>query len=131
MKTRKLFSKILSWTLTLAMVVGILPVVAIAEDGEVLPPGIREVAIVPMSDLHGMQAAQAKGYETVFSIDLSDSDENIDAPPVVSLPYTLKQDENPAAVRIWHMDDDGNLTDLNGTYPARTSTHATRQAEQK
>ena len=75
---------------------------------------------VPKQNLRGMQAAQTKGYETVVSIEVFTGDTKVDVPLTVSLPYTLKQNENPAAVRVWHMADNGNLTDLLGTYDPET-----------
>ena len=79
-----------------------------------------EAAVVPKKELKGMQAAQVKGYETVVSIDVFAGGEKIDVPLTVSLPYTLKANENPAAVRIWYMDADGNLTDLKGVFDPGT-----------
>jgi hypothetical protein len=79
-----------------------------------------EASIVPMSDLRGMQAAQVRGFETVISLDVFVGGEKIDVPLTVSLPYTLKPNENPAAVRVWHMDAAGNLTCMNGVFDAAT-----------
>ncbi|MCL1807608.1 MAG: S-layer homology domain-containing protein [Oscillospiraceae bacterium] len=79
-----------------------------------------EAAIVPMKDLTGMQAAQVKGYETVISLDVFVGDAKINVPLTVSLPYTLKANEDPAAVCVWYMDDKGNLTKLEGVYDATT-----------
>jgi hypothetical protein len=79
-----------------------------------------EAAIVPMSDLQGMQAAQIRGFETVISLDVFIGGEKIDVPLIVSIPYTLKDGENPAAVRVWHMDDNGNLTCMSGLFNATT-----------
>ncbi|MCL2500043.1 MAG: S-layer homology domain-containing protein [Defluviitaleaceae bacterium] len=79
-----------------------------------------EAFTVPMSDLQGMQAAQVKGFETVINLDVFVGGEKIDVPLTVSLPYTLKPNENPAAVRVWHMDANGNLTNLNGVFDTET-----------
>ena len=79
-----------------------------------------QAVIVPMQELQGMQAAQVKGYETVVSINVFVGNEKYDVPLTVSLPYTLKPGEDPAAVRVWYMDDDGNLTDLRGVYDPDT-----------
>ena len=79
-----------------------------------------EAAIVPMSDLQGMQAAQVRGFETVISLDVFVGGEKIDVPLTVSLPYTLKPNENPAAVRVWHMDANGNLTCMSSAFDAAT-----------
>ena len=79
-----------------------------------------EAAIIPMRDLRGMQAAQVKGYETVVSIDVFVGEEKVDVPLTVSLPYTLKPNENPAAVRVWYMSDSGTLTDLYGAFDSTT-----------
>ena len=79
-----------------------------------------EAAVVPMSNLRGMQAAQVKGYETVVSIDIFVGDEKVDVPLTVSLPYNLKPNENPAAVTVWHLDDNGVLTKLGGIYDRTT-----------
>jgi len=81
---------------------------------------VVEAVVVPMSDLKGMQAAQVKGYETVVSIDVFLDDVKFNVPLTVSLPYTLKANENPAAVRVWHMDDNGNLTCMNGVFDTAT-----------
>jgi len=67
-----------------------------------------------------MQAAQVKGYETVISIDVFIGGEKVDVPITVSLPYKLKGNEDPKAVKVWHMADDGTLTDLKGVYDAAT-----------
>ncbi len=75
---------------------------------------------VPMKDLKGLQAAQVKGYETVVNIDVYVGDEKVDVPVTVSLPYKLKANEDPNAVRVWHLDDDGKLTRLNGVYNKET-----------
>jgi len=75
-----------------------------------------EAAVVPMKDLQGMQAAQVKGYETVVNIDVFVGGSKVDVPVTVSLPYTLKSNENPAA----DLDDNGNLTKLSGVYDAKT-----------
>ncbi|MCL2084831.1 MAG: hypothetical protein FWH06_06215, partial [Oscillospiraceae bacterium] len=78
------------------------------------------VTTVPMRELSGMQAAQVKGYETVTGIEVFAGSTKVDIPLTISLPYTLKQGENPAAVRVWYMNDSGVLTDLNGVYDAET-----------
>jgi hypothetical protein len=80
-----------------------------------------EAAVVPMSDLQGMQAAQVRGYETVVSIKVFIDGAKLDVPITINLPYNLKPNENPAAVRVWHMTDDGGaLTDLNGVFDTDT-----------
>jgi len=79
-----------------------------------------KAAFVEQKDLKGMQRAQVKGYGTVVNIDVFVGGKKIDVPITVSLPYTLKPNENPAAVRAWHLSDDGNLTDLNGVYDRNT-----------
>ncbi|MCL2004446.1 MAG: YDG domain-containing protein, partial [Oscillospiraceae bacterium] len=79
-----------------------------------------EATEIPMRDLQGMQAAQVKGYETVVSIDVFVGETKVNVPLTVSLPYNLKANENPAAVRVWYMDSDGTLTDLKGTYDKDT-----------
>ena len=73
-------------------------------------------AEIPKDSLHGMQAAQARYYETVTNITIQKDGETVNAPLAASLPYTMKPGENPAAVRALHMDEEGNLTDLKGTY---------------
>jgi Leucine-rich repeat (LRR) protein len=83
-------------------------------------PVTVEASNVPTTSLEGMQAAQSKEYETVVSIDVFVGDTKVDASISVSLPYTLKPGENPAAVSVWYMDDNGNLTNLNGTYSSTT-----------
>ncbi|MCL2084915.1 MAG: S-layer homology domain-containing protein, partial [Oscillospiraceae bacterium] len=79
-----------------------------------------EAAVVPMSELKGMQAAQVKGYETVVSIDVFVGAAKVDIPITVSLPYKLKPNEDPEGVCVWYMDDSGRLTKLNGVYNAET-----------
>jgi uncharacterized repeat protein (TIGR02543 family) len=79
-----------------------------------------EAEIVPMKELTGMQAAQVKGYETVISIDVFAGGKKVDVPLTVSLPYKLKPNENPAAVRVWYMDGMANLTCMNGVYDVVT-----------
>ncbi|WP_372632308.1 S-layer homology domain-containing protein [Cohnella sp.] len=79
-----------------------------------------KAAIVDKKDLKGMQTAQVKAYGTVVNIELFVGDKKIDVPIMVSLPYTLKPNENPVAVRAWYLDDNGNLTDLNGVYDRNT-----------
>jgi hypothetical protein len=51
-----------------------------------------------------------------INVYVGDDDEKVDVPLTVSLPYELKPNENPAAVRVWRMDDRGNLTDLYGVF---------------
>lgn len=91
---------------------------ALTDAGET--PVTVKAAVVEQKDLKGMQGAQVKAYETVVSIDLFVGDEKIDMPITISLPYTLKLNENPAAVRVWYMDGNGDLTDLNGVYDRNT-----------
>jgi hypothetical protein len=71
---------------------------------------------VPMSQLKGMQAAQVKGYQTVVEVDVYVGDTAVDVPVTISLPYTLKANEDPKAVCVWHLDDEGILTRLVGSY---------------
>jgi uncharacterized repeat protein (TIGR02543 family) len=75
---------------------------------------------VSMRVLQGMQAAQVRGYETIVSIDIYVGGRKTDVPITVSLPYTLKAGENPSAVRVWHMDNNGNMKDLNGVFNRTT-----------
>lgn len=79
-----------------------------------------EAETVLMKDLSKMQAAQVKGYETVINIDVYLDGEKINVPLTVSIPYILKPNENSAAVRVWHMDEDGKLTCMNGVYDPDT-----------
>ncbi|MCL1820212.1 MAG: S-layer homology domain-containing protein [Oscillospiraceae bacterium] len=79
-----------------------------------------DAAIVPWKSLRGMQAAQTRGYEMVISLDVFVDGVKTDAPMTVCLPYTLKRGEDPKAVRIWHMDDNGNLADLKAVYNKET-----------
>ncbi|MCL2004409.1 MAG: S-layer homology domain-containing protein, partial [Oscillospiraceae bacterium] len=72
--------------------------------------------VLELVELDGLLAAVTRGYELVVNIAVFVDDEKVDVPLTVSLPYTLKDGENPAAVRVWYMDDDGNLTDLNGVF---------------
>ena len=75
-----------------------------------------EAAVVLEEDLTKMQAAQVKGYGPVVNINVSVGDEKVSVPVTVSLPYTLKDGEDPAAVRVWRMDENGKLTGLDGVY---------------
>ena len=79
-----------------------------------------EAKIVPVKDLNRVQAAQVKGYDTVVNIDVFVGKSKVDVPMTVSLPYKLKQNENPRAVCVWHMTDSGKLTRLDGAYSAET-----------
>jgi len=79
-----------------------------------------QAAAVPMKDLTGMQAAQVKGYETVININVFVGNSKTDIPITVSLPYKLKNNEDPAAVCAWHLDGDGNLTKQNSAYSKST-----------
>jgi hypothetical protein len=63
-----------------------------------------------------MQAAQARGFETVVDIKVFLDGEKINVPLTVSIPYTRKPNENPAAVRVWYMCGNGTLTCMNGVY---------------
>jgi hypothetical protein len=83
-------------------------------------PVTVEVADVPMRDLSGMQAAQVKGYEAVVNIDVFVGEAKVNVPLTVSLPYKLKANENPNAVRVWHLGDNGKLTRMNGIYNKET-----------
>ncbi|MCL2004256.1 MAG: S-layer homology domain-containing protein [Oscillospiraceae bacterium] len=71
-------------------------------------------------ELDGLLAAVTKGYELVVNIAVFVDDVKVDVPLTVSLPYTLKDGENPAAVRVWYMDDGGTLTDLKGVFDEET-----------
>ncbi len=79
-----------------------------------------EASRVPMQDLQGMQAAQVKGFETVINVDIFVGDEKTDVPVIISLPYKLKQNEDPKAVGIWYLADDGALTKLKAVYDEET-----------
>ena len=79
-----------------------------------------EVTHVPTKDLSNMQAAQSKGYATVVSINVFVGEEKVNIPLTVSLPYTLKAGENPNGVRVWYMDENGNMINLQGIYNAAT-----------
>jgi len=81
-----------------------------------LAPITVGAAVVPIIDLNGMQAAQVRGYETVVGIDVFIGENSASVPLTAGLPYKLKSNENPNAVRVWHLDENGNLTKLNGTY---------------
>ena len=79
-----------------------------------------EAAVIPQSEIKGMQAAQVKGCETVVSIDVFVGDKKVDVPVTVSMPYKLKPGEDPKGVQVWYMDDNGNLTNLHGVYDETT-----------
>ena len=97
---------------------------ALAELADASPTGATlitvEAVVIPMSELRGIQAAQVKGYETVVSINVFVGSAKVDVPLTVRLPYTLKPNENPAAVRVWHISEIGNLKDLNGVFDRAT-----------
>ena len=90
------------------------------ERGNGAVPITIEVVVIPHSALHGMQAAQVKGYDTIVSLNVFVGDTKVNVPLTVSLPYELKPGEDPAAVRVWYMDENGNLTDLRGVYDEKT-----------
>lgn len=75
-----------------------------------------EATPIAVGDLTGMQTAQVKGYETVVNIDVFVGDVKVNVPLTVSLPYKLKTGEDPKGVCVWHLDDNGGLTKLNGVY---------------
>jgi hypothetical protein len=79
-----------------------------------------EAAAVPASKLTPMQAVQVRGFGAVVDVSVFADGKEIDVPMTISLPYQLKYGENPAAVCCWHLDDEGNLTRLNGVYDAST-----------
>jgi hypothetical protein len=79
-----------------------------------------EAFVVPMNHFSGMQAAQVKSCDTAIGLDVFVGGEKVDIPLAVSIPYTLKPNEKPAAVRAWHMDAHGGLTCMNGTFDPAT-----------
>jgi uncharacterized repeat protein (TIGR02543 family) len=79
-----------------------------------------QAEILKDSELTRMQAAQVKKYESVVNINAYASGTKVNVPLTVSLPYTLKWEENVRGVRIWRLDANGNITDLNGTYNPTT-----------
>ncbi len=94
---------------------------ALAETTDIgTTPVTVEAATVPMRELKGMQAAQVKGYETVINVDVFVGDNKVDVPATISMPYELKANENPNAVCVWYLDDNGNLTKLDAVYDSET-----------
>jgi hypothetical protein len=79
----------------------------------------NQIIVVPIETLSGMQVAQARRFGTVYRFD-NVADNTSSTPLLLSLPYTLKPGENPDAVRVWHMDDRGNLTCQKGVYSNAT-----------
>jgi hypothetical protein len=75
-----------------------------------------EASVVPPEDLTKMQAAQVRGYGAVVNIDVFVGKEKVDVPVTISMPYTLKADEDPAAVCVWRLSGDGELRRLDGVY---------------
>ncbi|MDR0292534.1 MAG: S-layer homology domain-containing protein, partial [Oscillospiraceae bacterium] len=79
-----------------------------------------EASVVAEKDLTKMQAAQVRGYGTVVNIDVFVGKEKVDVPVTISMPYTLKADEDPKAVCVWHLSGDGELRRLDGVYDGET-----------
>jgi hypothetical protein len=79
-----------------------------------------EAAPVVLDELTAMQAAQARGYERVVDVNVYAGEDKIDVPMTISLPYTLKEGEDHAAVCIWYLDEEGNMAQLNGFYNGLT-----------
>jgi hypothetical protein len=75
-----------------------------------------EAAPVLLEELTAMQAAQVRGYGQVVDVNVYAGEDKIDIPMTISLPYMLKDGEDPAAVCVWHLDDEGNLARLSGVY---------------
>jgi hypothetical protein len=91
---------------------------------------IIEAVPVPLSGLTAMQAAQVREGQTIVDVNVYVNGEKVDIPMTISLPYTLKAGEEPAAVRVWHLDGDGNLNRLNGGYNALTGLISFRVGHQ-
>jgi hypothetical protein len=73
---------------------------------------------LPSSSLTAMQNAQVKGMGSVFRVRIEGM---AGVPMTASLPYTLKPGEtNPAGVQVWHLDSDGYLHRVGGTYNQTT-----------
>jgi hypothetical protein len=90
---------------------------AAVNSGEESPTITVQAAVVPMRELSGMQSAQVRGNELVVSIDVFACSVKLDVPLTVSLPFReLRGNEDPNAVRVWHMNAEGSLTDLRGVF---------------
>lgn len=69
---------------------------------------------------------EAARDNTVYDISIVSSSKNIstlgDGEITVTLPYTLKNSEDPAGVCVWYLDDKGNLEKIPCTYDERSGT---------
>ena len=81
-------------------------------------PVAVNAAVVPMGQLAGMQAAQTFDYDKVVDVEALIGHTKLNVPMTISMPYKLKPGEDPAAVCAWFMNDDGDLTRLEGVYNA-------------
>jgi hypothetical protein len=75
-----------------------------------------EAAAVLTKDLSKMQEAQVSGYGAVINIDIYVGKDKVSVPATISLPYILNHNQDPKAVRVWYLDDKGNLTKLDSVY---------------
>jgi hypothetical protein len=71
-------------------------------------------------NLTGMQLAQVKGYGSVIHAAVYTGGAAADVPMTLSIPYTIKEGEDPNTVCVWMLGDDGSLTNLDGTYSTET-----------
>ncbi|MCL2014161.1 MAG: leucine-rich repeat protein [Oscillospiraceae bacterium] len=74
-----------------------------------------EITVTLLSDLNEAQQTNA-GLNLVVDINVFADGIKFDVPMTVALPYTLKQGEQAANVKVWYMDDDGRLEELSGSY---------------
>ncbi len=67
---------------------------------------------------------KAVGNHTVYDLSITSGGQSITsfdgAGLTLSLPYTLGEGEDPADVKVWYLNDDGELTEMSCTYNAAT-----------
>ncbi len=67
---------------------------------------------------------KAVGNHTVYDLSITSGGQSITsfdgASLTLSLPYTLGEGENPSDVKVWYLNDAGELIQINGTYNAST-----------
>ena len=59
-----------------------------------------------------------------FSVMINDQklEDNFEKPVTVTMPYTLKEGENPDGIVIWYVADDGEIEEIAAVYDAETGT---------
>jgi len=94
--------------------------ILVSEANELSDLILLKIFPAEINSLTPLQTAQINGLETIVSIDVFVDGKKTDAPLTVSLAYDIKQGEDPKAIRVWHLDAEGNLTDLDGTYSRKS-----------